>query len=196
MKRSFDIFFALVGLLLCSPFFIAILVAILVEDPSNSPFYRQIRVGKDGKHFGLFKFRTMRPFADTEGKLTVGNADNRITRVGGFLRKYKLDELPQFLNILNGDMSFVGPRPEVPDFVQLYSEAQRRVLSVRPGLTDYASLKYINENELLGKAEDPKQYYIDVIMPDKIRLGIQYADNQSIAEDLRIIFRTLAGIVR
>jgi len=194
MKRLFDILFALLGFIVSFPFVAIITAAILMDDPKNSPFYGQVRVGKWGKEFKLLKFRTMRPNADKSGKLTVGNSDNRITAVGGFLRRYKLDELPQFINILKGEMSFVGPRPEVPDFVQLYTTEQREVLSVAPGLTDYASIKYINENELLADKEDPKQYYIDVIMPDKISLGIQYARTHSFIGDIKIIFQTIFKI--
>ncbi len=196
MKRLFDIVFAVVGLLLASPIILGILIAILIEDGRNSPFYGQTRVGKNGVDFKLLKFRSMKPNADKLGQLTVGTGDNRITRVGAVLRKYKLDEIPQFINILKGEMSFVGPRPEVPEFVNLYTQQQREVLNVAPGLTDYASLKYINENELLATAENPKQYYIDVIMPDKIDLGIRYVRNHSLLVDLKIIFQTLFKIAR
>ncbi len=195
IKRLFDLFFSLIGFIVLSPVFLCLLAWVFIDDPKHSPFYRQIRVGKNGRNFGLFKFRSMRPNADKAGKLTVGSADSRVTTVGRILRKYKLDELPQFFNIINGDMSFVGPRPEVPEFVNLYTPDQRRVLEVAPGLTDFASLKYIDENELLAKADNPHQYYIDVIMPDKIKLGIEYVERQSLLTDLQIIFRTLMKIV-
>ena len=142
------------------------------------------------------KFRTMRQDADKIGGLITVGEDRRVTRIGRFLRKYKIDELPQFLNIIKGDMSIVGPRPEVPKYVTLYNERQRRVLSVRPGLTDYASIEYISENELLAQSSDPDRTYIEEIMPAKLELNLKYIDNQSVVEDLRLIFKTLFSILK
>lgn len=153
-------------------------------------FYIQERVGKDKKPFGLLKFRTMKQNADREGKLTVGMRDARITKVGYFLRKYKLDEFPQFLNVLKGDMSVVGPRPEVKEYVDLYTKEQLEILHVRPGITDLASLEYYRENELLGQAEDPQKTYIEEVMPAKIELNKKYLANPSLGTDIKIIWRT------
>lgn len=156
-------------------------------------FYKQQRVGLNGRDFTLYKFRSMATGSDKKGLLTVGGKDSRITKAGYFIRKYKLDELPQLFNVLKGDMSFVGPRPEVRKYVDMYSEEQRRVLSVRPGITDIASMKYRNENDLLAKAENPEQYYIDVIMPDKLALNLNYIDTRNFFRDIKLIFRTIAG---
>ncbi len=195
MKRTFDIVSCTLAVLLLFPFGLLIALCIVCGS-KGGVFYRQVRVGKDGKDFKLLKFRTMRPNADRQGLLiTVGN-DQRITRIGGFLRKYKIDELPQLLNIIKGDMSVVGPRPEVRRYVELYDERQRRVLTVRPGLTDYASLKYISESELLAKSDDPEKTYIEEIMPAKLELNLQYIDNQSLKEDLKLIFQTLFSIFK
>lgn len=195
MKRVFDIVSCTLAVLMLFP--LGLLIALcIVCGSKGGVFYRQVRVGKDGKDFKLLKFRTMRPNADRQGLLiTVGN-DQRITRIGGFLRKYKIDELPQLLNIIKGDMSVVGPRPEVRRYVELYDERQRRVLTVRPGLTDYASLKYISESELLAKSDDPEKTYIEEIMPAKLELNLQYIDNQSLKEDFKLIFQTLFSIFR
>ena len=152
-------------------------------------------MGRGGKEFGLLKFRTMRQDADRQGPLITIGDDRRITRIGRFLRKYKIDELPQLLNIIAGDMSVVGPRPEVPKYVALYDERQRRVLSVRPGLTDYASLKYIAESELLAQSDDPERTYIEEVMPAKLELNLQYIENQSVKEDIVLILKTLRAIV-
>ncbi|MBX7093457.1 MAG: sugar transferase [Flavobacteriales bacterium] len=195
MKRIFDIVSSLVVLLVLSPFFILLAIAIVV-DSRGGVFYRQIRVGRNGREFGLYKFRSMVSHADKKGELTVGKKDSRITRVGAFIRKYKLDEFPQLINIIKGDMSIVGPRPEVPRYVNLYSQEQKKVLSVRPGLTDFASLEYINENELLGKSADPERTYIDEIMPAKLELNLKYIREQGMLTDLKIIFRTLFKIFR
>lgn len=153
----------------------------------------QIRVGKNNKDFKLYKFRSMRVNSDKQGLLTVGSKDNRITKAGYFIRKYKIDELPQLLNVLKGDMSFVGPRPEVRRYVEMYNEEQKQVLKVRPGITDPASIKYRNENDLLSKAEDPEQYYITNIMPDKLRINIDYINNRTFLKDIKIIFQTIFG---
>jgi lipopolysaccharide/colanic/teichoic acid biosynthesis glycosyltransferase len=158
-------------------------------------FYIQERIGKDEQPFGLFKFRTMRKNSDQLGKLTVGMRDPRITGIGYFLRKYKLDEFPQFINVLFGTMSVVGPRPEVKEYVDLYTEEQRKVLNVKPGITDYASLEYFEENELLGKSDDPRKTYIEEIMPAKLALNKKYAANPGVIQDLKIIWKTFLKII-
>lgn len=195
MKRLFDIAVSLVVLVIGFPFAL-IVAAIIVADSPGGVFYVQNRVGRGNTDFRLLKFRTMRTDADKSGLLTVGGRDPRITRVGRFLRKYKIDELPQFLNILAGDMSVVGPRPEVRKYVDMYSPEQMKVLSVRTGLTDYASIKYVDENEILAKSDDPEQTYINVIMPDKLRLNIEYIEKMSMKEDLRIMFMTISAVFR
>ena len=194
MKRFFDILFSAWGLLMLAPVFL-ILCLIIKAEGKGGCFYVQERIGKNGKPFGLYKFRTMRTGAESEGLLTVGEHDTRITRIGYFLRKYKIDELPQLLNVLKGDMSLVGPRPEVRKYVELYTEAQRKVLSVRPGITDYASIEYVNENELLSQAEDPDRVYIEKIMPDKIKLNMKYLENYTLKEYFKIIFLTLKSLI-
>ncbi len=189
MKRLFDIFVSFIVLVLFLPFGIIISVAILCES-RGGVFYRQQRVGKNGISFRLWKFRTMRVNADKLGKLTVGMRDPRITRVGYFIRKSKLDEFPQFINVLIGEMSVVGPRPEVQEYVDLYTPEQREVLSVKPGITDYASLEYFKENELLGQSENPRETYIREIMPAKIALNKKYIANPTLGQDLKIMWLT------
>ncbi|MGD1848128.1 MAG: sugar transferase [Salibacteraceae bacterium] len=193
MKRLFELLSSGLVLLVSAPLWIVISLAI-VFDSKGGVFYQQIRVGRHNHDFGLYKFRTMVPNADRKGQLTVGGRDPRITRVGFWLRKYKLDEMPQLLNILKGEMSVVGPRPEVRKYVDLYSPEQLEVLAVRPGLTDFASLEYLDENELLGKASDPEQLYIQTIMPAKLQLNLRYIKEQGLSTDLRIIFTTLGRI--
>ena len=195
MKRAFDIVSCTLASLMLFPFGLIIALGIACGS-KGGVFYRQTRVGKDNKDFKLLKFRTMRPNADQQGLLITVGADSRITRIGGFLRKYKIDELPQLLNIIKGDMSVVGPRPEVRRYVEMYDERQRRVLTVRPGLTDYASLKYISESELLAESADPEKTYIEEIMPAKLELNLQYIEKQSLKEDLKLIFQTLFSIFR
>lgn len=194
MKRLFDIFASYFGLMFLFPFlfFIAILI---VLDSKGGVFYRQVRVGKGNKDFRIFKFRTMRPDSDKAGLLTVGAKDNRITKIGVFLRKYKIDEFPQLLNVLIGDMSIVGPRPEVRKYVDMYNAEQLRVLEVRPGITDYASIEFSNENELLAKSDNPEQTYIQEVMPAKLKLNLKYISEAGLATDIKIIFRTLGKIV-
>jgi len=190
--RLLDILFSFVGLVLLSP--LLLLIALWVKSDSRGPvFFRQIRVGRYGKDFQLFKFRSMRVDADKAGLLTVGGRDPRITGAGYFLRKYKLDELPQLLNVLFGDMSVVGPRPEVRKYVNLYTPEQRQILNVRPGITDMASIEFRNENEILAQSIDPEQTYIQDIMPQKIRLNQVFIKNPTIFNYLRIIFRTVFG---
>ncbi len=192
MKRLFDIVCSFFGLVILSPLFIFLSLWVGLSS-RGGVFYKQQRVGLNGRDFTLYKFRSMVTGSDKKGLLTVGGKDNRITKAGYFIRKYKLDELPQLFNVLKGDMSFVGPRPEVRKYVDMYSEEQRRVLSVRPGITDIASMKYRNENDLLAKAENPEQYYIDVIMPDKLALNLNYIDTRNFFRDIKLIFRTIAG---
>ncbi len=195
LKRCFDLLMSGLGLLVLSPLFV--LMALWIKCDSKGPvFYRQVRVGRHGKDFRLFKFRSMRVGSDCKGLITVGGHDPRITRSGYFIRKYKLDELPQLINVFIGDMSLVGPRPEVRKYVDLYTPEQRHVLDVRPGITDPASIRYRNENELLGAADDPERYYVDVILPDKLRLNLDYVARHSFGHDLSIIFQTFAAILK
>lgn len=194
MKRLFDIFFSITALVFLWPFIIILSLVILLGS-KGGVFYKQVRIGRNFKEFYLLKFRTMRPGSDKQGLITVGGKDNRITKEGYFLRKYKLDELPQFINILKGDMSFVGPRPEVKKYVDLYHERYKNVLRVRPGLTDYASLEYISENEILGKSDNPEKTYTDEILPHKIDLADKYVSKASVIEDIRIILLTLKKII-
>lgn len=194
MKRLLDIIICFIASLLLAPVWI-ILPLLIVIDSEGNPFYVQKRVGKDNKDFNLLKFRTMYAGTDKKGLLTVGDNDRRITRIGYFLRKYKLDELPQLFNIIKGDMSIVGPRPEVRKYVQLYNEHQRNVLKVRPGLTDYASIEYIAESELLAQSDNPEYTYIQDIMPKKIELNLKYIENQSLRLDFELIVKTLLKII-
>ena len=194
MIRLFDIFFSALGLIILSPIFVVLYLLIRIESKGGA-FYVQERVGKNGKPFGLYKFRTMRIGSDSEGLLTIGNHDNRITRIGYFLRKTKIDELPQLLNVLKGDMSLVGPRPEVRKYVDLYTDEQRKVLSVRPGITDYASIEYADENELLSKADDPDRVYIEEVIPNKLKLNMKYLEHYTITEYFKIIFLTFKRLV-
>ena len=195
MIRLLDIIFSAVGLLLLSPLFLIIYILIRCESKGGG-FYCQQRVGKDGRMFGLYKFRSMRTGSDKKGLITVGGHDSRITRMGYFIRKYKIDELPQLWNVLKGDMSLVGPRPEVKKYVDLYTEEQCRVLSVRPGITDYASIEYVDENEILGKADNPDRVYVEEIMPAKIKLNMRYIENRSLKEYFKIIGLTFINIFR
>lgn len=195
MKRTFDLIASSLGLLLLSPLFL--MLAIWIKIDSEGPvFYRQVRVGKGNRDFRLFKFRSMRVGSDQKGLITVGGRDPRVTRSGYYIRKYKLDELPQLINVFIGDMSLVGPRPEVRKYVDLYTPEQMHVLDVRPGITDLASIRYRNENELLAQVEDPDRYYVEVIMQDKLRINLEYAQHHSFAGDIQLIFRTLRAILR
>jgi lipopolysaccharide/colanic/teichoic acid biosynthesis glycosyltransferase len=191
--RFFDFIFSLVGLVILSPFFLVIALCISI-DSRGGVFFRQSRVGKGGVDFILYKFRTMTTGAEKQGQITSGKHALLITGVGKFLRKYKLDELPQLINVIMGDMSLVGPRPEVRRYVELYSTDQRRILDVRPGITDYASIAYANENELLSKSDDPDKMYIEEIMPAKITLNLQFIEQPTIRNYFTIIFKTIAGI--
>jgi len=195
LKRAMDIKLSFLGLLALWP--LLLILALLVKlSSSGTVFYRGLRVGRQGRTFKMLKFRTMAADAETQGlPLTVGG-DSRITGLGRFLRKAKLDELPQLWNVLVGEMSLVGPRPEVQKYVEMYSEEQRKVLDLRPGITDPASIKYRNENDILAAAVDPEKTYIVSIMPDKVRLNLNYASRASVWSDLGIIFRTLFRIAR
>ncbi len=194
MKRLFDIVASGCGLLVLSPVFL--IMAIWIKLDSKGPiFYRQVRVGRHNKNFRIFKFRSMRVGADKGSLITIGGRDPRITRSGYFIRKYKLDEFPQLINVFIGDMSLVGPRPEVRYYVNYWTPEQMRVLNVRPGITDPASIKFRNENELMGKAEDPEDYYINVIMQEKIKLYLEYVQNISFWYDVKLIFQTFKTII-
>ena len=194
MKRLFDVVASGVGLLLLSPLFL--LVAIWIKLDSPGPvFYRQVRVGRYNRDFRIFKFRSMRVGADKGSLVTIGGRDPRVTRSGYFIRKFKIDELPQLINVFIGDMSLVGPRPEVRHYVDYWTKEQLHVLDVRPGITDPASIKFRNENELLEKAEDAEKYYIEVIMQEKLRLYLEYVENHSFWYDIKLIFQTFVAII-
>ena len=193
VKRLFDVLASTVMLVLLSP--LLLVLSLAVNFSSKGPvFYMQERIGKNEKPFRIFKFRTMLMDADKKGLLTVGGRDPRVTNFGYFLRKYKLDELPQLFNVVLGEMSLVGPRPEVKRYVEMYSVEQKKVLEVNPGITDYASIEYANENELLGKADDPEKMYVEEIMPAKLKLNLKYVKEQSFLVDLKIIFKTAMKI--
>ena len=192
-KRLFDITFSFIGLIVLIPFLL--LISIIIKlDSKGGVFYIQKRVGKNNIDFNLIKFRTMFALSDDQGLITIGDNDKRITPTGRWLRKYKLDELPQLINILKNDMSFVGPRPEVRKYVSLYSEEQIKVLAVKPGLTDFASLEYMNENEILSRYSDPEKAYIEIIMPAKLALNLKYISERTFFTDMRIIYKTLRSI--
>lgn len=193
IKRLFDIVVSFIGILILLPLFIIVSIAICI-DSEGGPFFAQIRVGLNGCEFKILKFRTMLKDAEKMGmQLTVGS-DNRITKIGSFLRKTKIDELPQLLNVLKGEMSFVGPRPEVPKYVRQYNQLQKKILLVRPGITDIASIKFSNESEILAKSDDPEKTYIEEIMPKKIKYNMIYLRKISIFQDIMIIFTTVISI--
>ena len=192
MKRLFDIVCSFFGLVFLSWLFV--FVALWVGLSSRGGvFYRQRRVGRCNRDFTIYKFRSMRVNSDRQGLLTIGGRDGRITKAGVFIRKHKLDELPQLFNVLRGDMSFVGPRPEVRKYVELYTEEQKKVLTVRPGITSLSSIKYRNENEILSRSDNPEQYYIDVIMQDKLAIELDYLEQRSLLTDTKVIFQTIFG---
>lgn len=195
MIRFFDILFSIIGLVLLSPLFTVLYLLIRIESQGGG-FYSQERIGKNGKPFKLFKFRSMRIGSDKKGLITIGEKDNRITKTGFILRKYKLDELPQLWNVFIGDMSLVGPRPEVKKYTDLYTEEQKQVLQVRPGITDWASIKYVDENKILGESKDPDDAYVNLIMPNKIKINMVYIQHQTLGEYFKIIFTTFKEIVR
>lgn len=195
MKRIFDIIVSGLGLIVLSPLFV--IVSIWIKMDSRGPiFFRQTRVGYHGKDFKIFKFRSMRIGSDNGSMITIGGHDPRITRSGYFIRKTKIDELPQLINVFIGDMSLVGPRPEVRHYVDLWTQDQMHALDVRPGITDPASIRYRNENELLENAEDPENYYINVIMQDKLNLYLEYVDNHSFLKDILLIVNTFHTIIK
>ena len=195
MKRLFDILLSGIGLLIISPLFLIVAIWIKLDSPGPI-FYRQVRVGRYNKDFRIFKFRSMRIGSDKGSLVTIGGRDPRITRSGYFIRKFKIDELPQLINVLVGDMSLVGPRPEVRHSVNYWTEEQMHVLDVRPGITDPASIKFRNENELLAQAEDPEKYYIEVIMQEKIKLYLDYVKKNSLCYDIKLIFQTFWVIIK
>jgi lipopolysaccharide/colanic/teichoic acid biosynthesis glycosyltransferase len=175
---------------------VGIFIAIWISlESKGGVFYRQERIGKNGIQFRILKFRSMRKDADKLGKLTVGMRDPRITRSGYFIRKYKLDEFPQFMNVLKGEMSIVGPRPEVKEYTDLYTIEQRKILSVKPGITDFASLAYFKENEILGSSDDPEKTYIEQVMPAKLELNLAYIQNPGIVQDVKIMWRTFVKLI-
>lgn len=195
VKRLFDIFFSLLGIIILLPVFIVISFFIVI-DSKGGIFYKQERIGKNAQPFKLYKFRTMYSNSDKKGLLTVGFKDNRITRIGYFLRKYKIDELPQLINVFIGNMSFVGPRPEVEKYVKLYNETQRKVFNVKPGITDWASIKYVHENEILAASNNPEKTYIEEIMPAKLLLNLDYVQKNSFFTDIKIMLLTLKAIIK
>lgn len=196
MTRFLDIFFSSIGLIVLLPLFLV--VGLWIKIDSKGPFfYKQKRVGKNNIDFSLYKFRSMIIDADKKGLLlTVGGRDPRVTKSGYFIRKYKIDELPQLINVLKGDMSLVGPRPEVRKYVDMYNDEQKKVLTVRPGITDYASIEYVNENNILSVSDNPEKTYIEEIMPAKIALNMKYINHQSLKEYFKIIFLTINQVVK
>lgn len=195
VKRSFDIVCSTVGIFLLAPFLMAIAILIKLDSP-GPVFFRQVRIGQFGKPFRIFKFRTMCQGAENKGALISTSDDSRITGIGMFLRKYKIDELPQLFNVIAGEMSLVGPRPEVSKFVELFKEGFEEILKAKPGITDYASLQFKDENELLKAADNPEKKYIEDILPLKIEYCKMYLRDQNIFTDIRLIFLTLAAIFR
>ena len=192
MKRLFDIVCSFFGLVFLSWLFVFVALWVGLSS-KGGVFYRQRRVGRCNRDFTIYKFRSMRVNSDRQGLLTIGGRDGRITKAGVFIRKYKLNELPQLFNVLRGDMSFVGPRPEVRKYVELYTEEQKKVLTVRPGITSLSSIKYRNENEILSRSDNPEQYYIDVIMQDKLAIELDYLEQRSLLTDNKVIFQTIFG---
>ena len=195
IKRGIDILFSLIGLICLFPFFIFISFFIFITS-KGGVFFVQLRVGKNNKDFKLYKFRTMFLNSDNKGLLTVGNNDKRITKLGYYLRKNKLDELPQLINVLNGTMSLVGPRPEVRKYVNLYNSEQKSILEIKPGITDLASIMYYNENEILANSGNPEQTYINEIMPIKLEINKKYINEMSLLTDLKIIFKTFMKLIK
>lgn len=195
LKRLFDILASSTALILLLPILIVLALAVALGSPGGA-FFQQVRVGRGGREFKLLKFRSMRPGSEAGGQITVGDRDPRITGVGHFMRRSKLDELPQLINILKGDMSVVGPRPEVPKYVAFYTAEQRKVLNVRPGLSSLASIAYINENEVLGRSNDPERTYVEEVMPAKLELDLRYVREQSLALDLSVITGTIGRLVK
>jgi len=195
MKRLFDLFFSAIGIIVLSPIYL-IISLLIIFDSKGGVLYKQERIGKNSVPFNVLKFRIMVFDAFAKGALTVGSRDPRVTNIGYYLRKYKLDELPQLFNVFFGDMSFVGPRPEVRKYTDLYNNDQKKVLSVKPGITDYASIKYRNENDLLAASKNPEKLYIEEIMPKKLELNMKYINDNNIFKDIKIIIDTFYTIVK
>jgi lipopolysaccharide/colanic/teichoic acid biosynthesis glycosyltransferase len=194
IKRAFDLVVSFILIMFFTPVFFIIAIVIIVD--SGFPvFFLQQRIGLNKSPFRIIKFRTMIPGSESSGQITIGNNDSRITSPGKLLRKYKLDELPQLFNVFLGTMSMVGPRPEVPAYVKMYNSAQCKVLTVKPGITDYASIIYSSENELLAKADDPQKEYINTVMPAKLQLNLKYIEEQSLFTDIKILFKTVFKIL-
>jgi lipopolysaccharide/colanic/teichoic acid biosynthesis glycosyltransferase len=194
VKRLFDFLISLLGIIILSPVFV-VLILLIKFSSKGGAFYRQVRVGQYNIDFGLLKFRSMYVNSDQLGLLTVGNQDRRITPIGVFIRKYKLDELPQLFNVLFGQMSLVGPRPEVRKYVDLYTKEELKVLDLKPGITDFASIKYRDENDILNHQGDPEKYYIEVIMPDKVRINLSsYEMSKTVLGSVKIIFLTIKAV--
>lgn len=194
MKRVFDFLISLLGIIILSPVFV-VLILLVKFSSKGGAFYRQVRVGQYNIDFGLLKFRSMYVNSDRLGLLTVGNQDRRITPIGVFIRKYKLDELPQLFNVLFGQMSLVGPRPEVRKYVDLYTKEELKVLDLKPGITDFASIKYRDENDILNHQGDPEKYYIEVIMPDKVRINLSsYEMSKTVIGSMKVIFLTIQAV--
>lgn len=195
MKRLMDVVFSFFILMAFLPCGLIISICIALES-RGGVFYRQERIGLGGKPFMLLKFRSMRPNAELQGKLTVGARDPRVTRVGAFVRRYKLDEFPQFINVLRGDMTVVGPRPEVMEYVRHYTAEQRKVLDYKPGITDLASISYFEENKLLAKSMDPERTYLEEIMPNKIRINLEYQLTATVWRDLGVVWKTALRMIK
>ena len=194
MKRIFDIVFSLFALLITLPLVLIAVIFIKLDDYDSPVLFKQKRGGINMNYFSIYKFRTMRISSENQGKLTVGN-DNRISKPGKWIRKFKIDELPQFINVLKGEMSVVGPRPEVEKYILLYNDEQKKIFRVKPGITDYASIAYFNENKLLGESNDPEKTYVEKIMPDKLKLNLKYIEEQSLLVDIKVIFKTILKII-
>lgn len=192
-KRIFDIVASLVGIIILAPLLLFVAIWIVIESPGG-PIYTQQRVGRNKKLFQIYKFRSM--YLHSEGRQLTISSDLRITRVGQFIRRTKIDELPQFFNVLKGDMSFVGPRPEVPRYVAYYSSEQEEVLKMRPGITDIASIEYLYENELLDNSDDPEKTYVNKILPEKLRLNLAYIENFSFVNDIKVILKTIRCLLK
>lgn len=194
MKRFLDILASLLALLIFSPVLLIFGLLIILED-GWPILFKQERIGLGAKPFVMYKLRSMRNRKEGGMAITVGNRDPRVLRVGGIIRKYKLDEIPQLINVLKGEMSLVGPRPEVPKYVAMYNEKQRKVLSIRPGITDLASIAYRNENEILAESDNPEQTYINEVMPNKLDLNLEYVRRRSLVYDLQLILKTLRVVI-
>tara|TARA_B110001452_G_scaffold6197_1_gene5681 strand:+ start:3039 stop:3626 length:588 start_codon:yes stop_codon:yes gene_type:complete len=195
MKRAFDVFFSIIVIISFSPIFLITSILIKIENFKLPVLFVQIRTGRNNIPFKIYKFRSMITLDDNKNTITIGQ-DSRITKIGKYVRKYKIDELPQFFNVLVGNMSVVGPRPEIPEFTQIYNDEQSTVLSLKPGITDHASIKYFNESKLLANSNNPRKTYIEKIMPEKLNLNIEYVKNHSIFGDIKIILFTVIRVLK